>query len=285
VCGAVRFPSILHSGQSFDNLRLTQGVLADLEAEVEGPDSKASTSQLPKVIPKVSFSVATPLYFSPSLRNGEVSGLEPLDLVTTALRRTPSESGPQPPINSKYSPTSPQPTSPGSEFSLEESTTSSIHYSPFHWDTILAGLSPSPVLPAALTERFLPKSSAPNSPVPPAALCHDPVTAQGSTYDSITSPSMIPTIVVLNPDSVMVPAQASVSSIIGLYDARCESAHAAAREMQIPEPQASKETPEFDLYEDESDRETSSPESEFDISETNEIDVENAFGSLMVRYL
>jgi hypothetical protein len=109
---------------------------------------------------------------------------------------------------------------------------------------------------------------------------------------------MIPTIVVLNPDSVMVPAQASVSSIIGLYDARCESAHAAAREMQIPEPQASKETPEFDLYEDESDRETSSPESEFeivtvpalkvrldDISETNEIDVENAFGSLMVRYL
>jgi len=110
---------------------------------------------------------------------------------------------------------------------------------------------------------------------------------------SCASPAIIPTIVVLNPDSVMVPTQASVSSIIGLYDSRRESTQTITEELE-----AWDDEPEQELEEDGTDGEDSSPESEFEIVaapalkirldtifETDEMDVEGAFGSLMVRCL
>jgi len=113
---------------------------------------------------------------------------------------------------------------------------------------------------------------------------------------SSASPAIIPTIVVLDPDSVMVPTQASVSSIIGLYGSRYESAQAATGELTTLELRASEDEPEQELNEDYTDGEDSSPESEFEIvampalrvrldtiSEADEMDVEGAFGSLMVR--
>lgn len=115
---------------------------------------------------------------------------------------------------------------------------------------------------------------------------------------SYASPVIIPTIVVLNPDSVMVPTQASVSSIIGLYDNRRESTQTVTGELLAPELQTSEDEPEQTLDEDYTDGEDSSPESEFEIVavqtlkvrldtilETDEMDVENAFNSLMVRCL
>lgn len=108
---------------------------------------------------------------------------------------------------------------------------------------------------------------------------------------SCASPVIIPTIVVLNPDSVMVPTQASVSSIIGLYDSRRESTQTITEELE-----ASDDEPKQELDEDDTDGEDSSPESEFEIVavpalkirldtifETDEMDVEGAFGSLIVR--
>ena len=112
--------------------------------------------------------------------------------------------------------------------------------------------------------------------------------------DSYKNPTIIPTIVVLNPDAVMVPTQASVTSIIGLYDSRHESAPAVAGEVLTWEP-VSEDEPEQELDGDDADGEDSCPESEFEIVavpalkvrldtilETDEVDVENAFGSLMV---
>lgn len=67
--------------------------------------------------------------------------------------------------------------------------------------------------------------------------------------------------------------------------------------MPTPDLQAPEAVPEIDFDEGDADVEASSPESEFeivtvptlkvrldDISETDEIDAENAFGSLMVRH-
>jgi hypothetical protein len=101
--------------------------------------------------------------------------------------------------------------------------------------------------------------------------------------------------VVRGPDSDVVPTQASVSSIIGLYGGLRESTHVAVREMPTLELQAPEEAPELDLDSDDTDVGGSSPESEFeivtvpalkvrldDILETDRMDVENAFGSLMV---
>ena len=118
--------------------------------------------------------------------------------------------------------------------------------------------------------------------------------------DSYTNPAIIPTIVVLNPDAVMIPTQASVTSIIGLYDTRRESAQAVTGELltsepQLSEDQFSEDEPEQELDGNDTDGEDSCPESEFEIVavpalkirldtifETDEVDVENAFGSLMV---
>jgi hypothetical protein len=115
---------------------------------------------------------------------------------------------------------------------------------------------------------------------------------------SCAGPAIIPTIVVLNPDSVMVPTQASVSSIIGLYDSRYESTQTVTGESLTPELQASEDEPEQELDKDDTDGEHSSPESEFEIVavpalkvrldtilETDEMYIESAFGSLMVRCL
>lgn len=96
----------------------------------------------------------------------------------------------------------------------------------------------------------------------------------------------------------MVPTQASVSSIIGLYDNRHESIQTVAGESPAPELQASEDELELELGEDNTDGEGSSPESEFEIVavpalkvrldtilETDEMHVEGAFGSLTVRCL
>jgi len=115
-------------------------------------------------------------------------------------------------------------------------------------------------------------------------------------FGSAASPGTIPTIVVLNPDSVMVPTQASVSSIIGLYVGRRESIQAATGETPTPGPQAPEVEPEQESDGDDSGGEDSSSESEFEIVavpalkvrldtilEIDEMDVENAFSSLVVR--
>lgn len=115
---------------------------------------------------------------------------------------------------------------------------------------------------------------------------------------SCASPAIIPTIVVLNPDSIMVPTQASVSSIIGLYDNQHESIQTVTGEPPALELQASEDEPELELSEGDTDGEDSSPESEFEIVavpalkvrldtilETDEMYVESAFGSLTVRCL
>jgi hypothetical protein len=104
------------------------------------------------------------------------------------------------------------------------------------------------------------------------------------TFHSL-SLSAIPTIVVLSPES----------SIIGLYGGPCESTQELTRELPTSDPQAPKDVPEIDFDEHDTDVGGGSPESEFeiitvpalkvrleDISEANEIDVESAFGSLMV---
>jgi len=96
----------------------------------------------------------------------------------------------------------------------------------------------------------------------------------------------------------MVPAQASVSSIIGLYDSRRESIQTGTEESPTPEPRALEDEPEPELDEDDTDGEDSSPESEFEIVavsalkvrldtilETDEMYTESAFGSLTVRCL
>ena len=115
---------------------------------------------------------------------------------------------------------------------------------------------------------------------------------------SVTGSAIIPTIVVLDPDSVMVPTQASVSSIIGLYGSRRESTPTIPGELMTPELQPWEDEPEPELDADDTDGEDSSPESEFEIvampalrvrldtiSEADEIDIESAFGSLMVSCL
>jgi hypothetical protein len=104
--------------------------------------------------------------------------------------------------------------------------------------------------------------------------------------------------VVRGPESDTAPSPASVSSIIGLYSGQGESTHVFARETPTLELQSPNEAPEIDLDSDGTDEECSSPESEFEIVtvpalkvrldeilETDRVDVENAFGSLMVRCL
>lgn len=258
VSGAVRFPSLLHSKQSIDNFHPTQEA-QDIpnEFKPEAQYSLLETKSLPasQSSPKVSFSIATPVYLSPSLRYS--------------------------PTTSEHSIPSPQTTSPGSNFSLEESTTSSIYQDPFHWDTILAGLPTTPT-------------------TPPFVQCHAIATnsPQRDSICSAASLNIIPAIVVRGPDSDIVPTQASVSSIIGLYGDRRESTHAATDEIPTLELPAPNEAPKLDSDEDDTDGEDSSPESEFeivtvpalkvrldDILETDRAEVENAFSSLMVRCL
>lgn len=275
-CGAATFPSLLHSGPSTDNFRFlareANCILSDPEAMVENLQWETKVLQLPQPSSNVPFSVAAPLYFSPSLKGTEFTPrLQPPDFVTSTPMRTVFE--PQLPsaTNGEYS--------PASQFSLEESTTSSVYDDPFHWDTVLAGLPPSPqhspALAVAVGKDAVVRLSASTSPVP--------------SFGSTTSPGTIPTIVVLNPDSVMVPTQASVSSIIGLYVGQREVT-------PTPESQA-REEPEQESDGHETDEDSSS-ESEFEIVavpaikvrldtilEADEMDVENAFSSLMVRCL
>ena len=288
MCGAVAFPSLLHSRPSIDDFHLlaqeTNYVPSDFIAGVERSPWETKASQLSQPPPKVPFTVATPFYLPPSLRNAELTRLQPHDFAAPALPRTALEPQLPSPINGKYS--------PASEFSLEGSTTSSVYGDPFHWDTVLAGLPPSPQRSPALAVRL----STSASPVPSIVQCH-PVDAQRDSicFGSATSPGVIPTIVVLNPDSVMVPTQASVSSIIGLYVGRGDSAQTFAGEMPILELQPPEES-EQELDEDDTDGEGSSSGSEFEIVavpalkvrldtilETDELDAGNAFGSLMVR--
>ena len=206
--------------------------------------------------------------------------------------------------NTNYSP---QTASPASDFSAEESTTSSVYGDPFHWDTVLAGLPPSPqyspALAATVSERPPAGLSTPASPVPSVGVQFQAVDSYSPERDSVTpghttSPGIIPTIVVLNPDSVMVPTQASVSSIIGLYGDQREGVQTIIGEVSTPESQPLEEESEQESYEDDTDGEDSSPESEFEIIavsalkvrldailETDETDAGNGFGSLMVRYL
>ena len=297
VCGAVGFPSLLHSGQSVDNFHPTQEIYCSARDVHDGAEctpwetSSLRALQLPS---KASFSAATPFYFPPSPRNGDCTRLQPSDLVTPALPRAAFGSRLPSPTISKYSASSPRTTSPGSEFSLEESTTSSLYHDPFHWDTVLADLPPSPqyspMLPTAASEHPLLRISTPTSPVPSFVQCNE-ITIHSLARDSVCSTvnitGAIPTIVVLNPDS----------SIIGLYGGRCETTQALTRRMPTPDLQAPEAVPEIDFDEGDADVEASSPESEFeivtvptlkvrldDISETDEIDAENAFGSLRVRH-
>jgi hypothetical protein len=93
----------------------------------------------------------------------------------------------------------------------------------------------------------------------------------------------------------MVPTQASVSSIIGLYGGQSENTQTVPGEVPTPELQVPEEP---ELEEDDTDGEDSGPESEFEIVavpalkvrldtilETDEVNIENAFGSLIVRCL
>ena len=95
----------------------------------------------------------------------------------------------------------------------------------------------------------------------------------------------------------MVPTQASVSSIIGLYVGQREVTQTLVGETPTPESQA-REEPEQESDGHDTDGEDSSSESEFEIVavpalkvrldtilETDEMDLENAFSSLMVRSL
>ncbi|KAF9651804.1 hypothetical protein BDM02DRAFT_563288 [Thelephora ganbajun] len=303
VCGAATFPSLLHSRQSIDNFCPPQEihyVPNGFRAEAECPlweDESSQASQSPSKLP---FTLATPFYFPPSLRNAESARLKPSNLMTSTPPRTALETQLPSRTYNKYSPTSPQTTSPGSEFSLPESTTSSTYHGPFHWDTVLAGLPPSPqhspALEVAVGEPLPVRLPTPTSFVPSAVQCH-PICAHSPERDSVCStiiPGIIPTIVVLNPDSVMVPTQASVSSIIGLYGGRRDSTQTIVEEIATLEPQAPGEEHEQELDEGDTDGEDSCPESEFEIVavpalkvrldtilETDEMDLKNAFSSLM----
>lgn len=214
--------------------------------------------------------------------------LQPPDFATSTPPGTFSASQLPSPTNGEYS--------PASQFSLEESTTSSVYDDPFHWDTVLAGLPPSPQHPSALAvtvdKDLVVRLSTPTSPVPSAGPQQD-----STCFGSTINPGTIPTIVVLNPDSVMVPTQASVSSIIGLYVGQREVTQTLGGETPTPQSQT-REEPEHESDEHETDGEDSSSESEFEIVavpalkvrldtilETDEMDVENAFSSLMVRRL
>ena len=297
------FPSLLHSRSSVDNLHLAQEahwIPSDSEVGAECSLWEAKSSQVSQSPSKVPFTVATPFYFPPSLNNAGSAHLQPPDFVTSTPPRTAFELQ-LPSPNSKYSPASPQTASPGSELSLE-STTSSAYDDPFHWDAVLASLPSSPrcfpVFAAAVDEPLTVRSSTP--PVPSVAQCHviDTRSPERDSMRSTASPAVIPTIVVLNPESVMVPAQASVSSIVGLYGDQRESTQIAAWEVPAPESQTPEDELEQDLDEDDTDGEDSSPESEFEIVavpalkvrldtifETDDVDVANSFGSLMVRFL
>lgn len=294
------FPSLLHSKPSVDYLHLVQDthwVPSDSKIEAECSLWEAKWSRVSES--KEQFTIATPLYFSPSVGDTESPRPQPPGLAAFVPPPTALELQPSSP-NSGYSP---QTATPGSELSMEGSTTSSAYDDPFHWDTILADLPPqrSPALPVAAGAPLSIKLSMIPS-VPSFAHCHatDTHSSERDSVDSYTNTTIIPTIVVLNPDAVMVPAQASVTSIIGLYDNRRESAPAATGEIltwepQIPEDQVSEDEPEQEWDGDDADGEDSCPESEFEIVavpalkvrldtilEADEVDVENAFGSLMV---
>ena len=304
LCGAAAFPSLLHSGLSIDNFAPTQEshiLPNNFKVGSECYLREAKSSQASHPPSKVPFSVATPFPISPPLKAGEFPRLQLPDLVAPVLPRVASESRLSSPTNSKYSPTSSQTNSPGSEFSLEGSPTSSTNHGPFHWDTVLASLSPSPhcspALRTAVSEHLFARSSNPTSPTSSILQCHDTVMyfpAQ-DPIRSVASPVIIPTIVVHNPDSVMVPTQSSVSSIIGLYGGRQESAQRVKSEMPIPKLKTL-EDPDPDSDKDDPDGGGSSSESEFEIvaipalrgrldaiSNTDVMDAENAFGSLMVH--
>lgn len=304
LCGAVKFPSLLHSRQSIDNFHPTQEIHS-VPNEFKGKHSLLETELLrtPQSPSKVSFSVATPFYLSPSPMNGEFARLQPSDFPTPTLPSTALIPRLPSPTNSEYSAPSPLTTSPGSVFSLE-STASSIYHDPFYWDTVLAGLPPSPqrspVLPAPVNEHLSVTTSAPTIPVPHFVQCHEMAT-HSPQRDSIcftTTPDIIPTIVVRGPDSDTASTQASVSSIIGLYSGQHESTHIVTCEIPTLESQAPRAAPELDTDGEDTDGEGSNPESEFeivtvpalkvrldDILETDRTDAENAFGSLMVRCL
>ena len=297
-CGAVTFPSLLHSGPSADNFHLlareANCVPSNSQPVVEDPRWEVKSSQLSQPPSKVPFAVATPFYFSPSIMDTEFTHhLQPHDFVTPTPPRTVLESQLTSPANGEYS--------PASQFSLEESATSSVYDDPFHWDTVLAGLPPSPqrspVLAVTVDEDLPVGLSTSTSPVPSLVWSHAVGPQRDSMCcDSTAGPNTIPTIVVLNPDSVMVPTQASVSSIIGLYVGRRESTQTYVGETPTPELQAPEEELEQESDGDDTDGEDSSSESEFEIVavpalkvrldtilETDEVDVENAFSSLMVR--
>ena len=291
-CDAMMFPSLLDSKPSVDNFHLTQETICIPEDSKAGVGNTLREAESPSKVP---FAVTTPFYFSPSLRNVGFTRLQPHSFVTPTPPRTVLELQPSSPASSKYS--------PSSEFSLE-STTSSVQDDPFHWDKILAGLPPSPQRSSALaiTVRQGLSVGLPTlaSPIP-SAVQHHAVDTHSSQRDSmcfgsITTPNIIPTIVVLNPDSVMVPTQASVSSIIGLYGSQRESTQTATGEMWTPESQSPEVEHEQELDDNDTDGEGSSSESEFEIVavpalkvrldtilETDEMDAENAFSSLMVR--
>lgn len=312
VCGAVKFPSLLHSGQSVDcfyHTQETHGVPSDFKAGAQCSLLETKLSPASRSPSKVPFSVATPFYLSPSLRDGQFARPQPYDFITSTLPTLPRTAlTPQlpSPTTSEYSAPSLQTNSPGSNFSLDESATSSIYHSPFHWDTVLAGFPPSPqrspVLPTTVSEHLPARPSAPTAPVPSFVHCHGIAThpPQRDSTCSVAGPDIIPTIVVRGPDSEAVPTQASVSSIIGLYTGRRESVPLVPGETSIVELQPLEEAPTLhNSDEDDTDGEGgSSPESEFeivtvpalkvrldDILETDRVDVENAFGSLVVRWL
>lgn len=277
------FPSLLHSEPSTENFHLlaqeTNRVLNDSKAGVGTPPWEAKSPQLSRSPPTAPFAVATPFYFSSSLTDAGFTRLQPPGFVVPTSTHPVLEPQPPPPTNDKYS--------PASEFSLEESTTSSAYDDPFHWDAVLAGLPPSPRRSPTLAVTVGKGLSIRTSPV---ARDHSP--RRGSMcFGSIISRDIIPTIVVLNPDAVMVPTQASVSSIIGLYVGRPESAQTATGEMPTQEEEVEQESNEGDTDGEDS----SSSESEFEIVavpalkvrldtilETDEMDVENSFSSLMV---
>lgn len=243
ICEAVALPSLLNTPPSLDTLKK----MAAAQLAARGQDAVSSVglgisvlcdSEHPQETTpcKPRIAVATTVYLNslptdvPVQHTSSTLQTSPDDRYRYNL---PSDLD----LSPTYTPkTSPFTASPASDVS---SITSSVYEDPFHWDLVLSGLPETPDLslsgsifmPLGQSPTFLPTTkSSPLLPQPSiSSLLHHTSAQEEELSSSSSEPGLstassgssvsdeIPTIVVINPEFVSIPVQASISSIVGMY--------------------------------------------------------------------
>jgi hypothetical protein len=252
---AVALPSLLNTPPSWDTLQRVAAIqmashVADDLAASNGAGLGLVITPLSQSLPSFGsrsrITMATAVYLSPSFVDASPVRLDVSTDTRSALvddqrdisiynheksYSLPFTQDTKMPNHSACSDCSPTPTagsmSPyaSSPISDISSATSSFYEDPFHWDLVLSAL-PHPldsknafIVPSSQSSPVLPRSSSSSSQHSQTQERY----SSGSSEPSLTTASSsvsegIPTIVVMNPDSISIPIQASISSIVGLYE-------------------------------------------------------------------